>query len=938
MANLENFQLDKPINSKTLSGFDVLKANPVKQLDNLAQKPKNNDNVLLNDVIHPFVNSAFIEGYDSITHLVNKASESIIHKKVLAKMDLLKTTNNKAYSGAWLLTQASSGLGSLVPFVIAGKLTNIGLAGVGESLGAQGSLATLMTDERVAQIAGAGIYSGMLTPGANQTRFGNALGTMASFGVFEAGNSLSGAGIQGIVNRLGTGVLGGAAQIEVSHYVSVGNWASSKDVIAQSISSGAFNVLLPMASESGSKIIDSIDNNFGRGLKVNRFTLNNDLVGKSPTLDLLVKQNPFARVKVIEGSVNSLDIANKAISLNQPDGSILGHELAHLQAYRSDTIKSGFSEVDSLLNSHYNVQAEKAYIDTRLKGEKLAITAENKIARELGLSQGEKSSQISDLLQKPAIINRTYGDHFSQEFKQFGKIQASVDFHGDGPSNAKDEISNKVLTENYPNGTQTPYGNAIQVDFNPDGSKIYTIADEPSGQILKYVQEAAPNGSLETAYGKASIVTHYPDYKEFQITDGVDGIETGSVVKVFENPINTPYGQANYFENKQNGDIVFKNTSDNSHGVNYKTPQDMGFLSAIRGVKEFNDNSAIYYLNDGSTYESYPDNFRVNTNIGEIQAILRQANNDTYYFPDGNELIAKPSGDNMDLIDTNGNVVKTVPQIEENYPASIIDQSNHEAQLNNREYGQITKIITGSQATNFIDTNGVQHILFRTPQTSDYGNINSIEIFPSGDKSYYTDTKNKITQLVNPVNTLYGYVSRYIEKPNGDLTYLREGGMNLTKRMDGSIVEDYPKGITTGIVTSSKDFTGTKAIQVERYLTALKYHFDDGTTASVDYKNSIAKITDQNGQFSIQTIAWSPLAEDYPDGRPTMWGNAKSMVIKGDGSCIMIFGDFGQAYTNQVTTNLLGEPLQADGGANFRTPITPTQITTNAENDENAEK
>ncbi len=78
MANLENFQLDKPINSKTLSGFDVLKANPVKQLDNLAQKPKNNDNVLLNDVIHPFVNSAFIEGYDSITHLVNKGMNYII--------------------------------------------------------------------------------------------------------------------------------------------------------------------------------------------------------------------------------------------------------------------------------------------------------------------------------------------------------------------------------------------------------------------------------------------------------------------------------------------------------------------------------------------------------------------------------------------------------------------------------------------------------------------------------------------------------------------------------------------------------------------------------------------------------------------------------------------------------------------------------------------
>ncbi len=945
----------------------------------VVEKNDKNNSLLINDVVNPFVNSAFINGYDSIVHLVNKASQDIAHKKVLSQIDPLKTGNAKQYSAGWFLNEASSGLGSLVPYVIAGKLTNLGLCKIGESADLTGFMAKTMANEKVGQIVGAGLYSSILTPGHDQTRLSNALATMASFSVFEAGNSFK--ATSGVLGRFATGLAGGATQIELSHHLAVGGWAKPSDVINQSISSGAFNVFLPIVQEGASRVIDLTSNKFGDGIKVSRFAKVNDLSGQSPTLDNLIDDNPFAKAKIVEKSLNTVDIGKKAITLNSPDGSVLGHELAHLSSYHDPNIKAGFERAQDLINHGQEDEAQSAYTKARLTGESIANQAENQIASELGLNSPQKPIDLNEIAKLRPLVNRTYIDHYNNEFNNFkfnGK-DAKLDFHGDGPSKAGSQAIDKATVLNYPNGTETKFGTATQIQFFPDGSKTYAIAQEPSGQIYKFVQEAPPNGSIETAYGKASTITHLENIKEYNIINGSNGVADGSNIVVYLDPIQSPYGQVNYVENQTNGNVVFENSLDGSHGIIYKTPQDFGSFKNVVGIRQFNDGSDLYWMNDaaqspsivrsvtkvpdfaadkallgaqkqitldkqvqsqppvdtslnsgpeistqGRIYESYPKGTAVNTSIGNFQAILREPGQTTYFKPDGSEFIAKPNGNSLDILDPNGNLLQNVPKIEENYPA-ISSDAKSKPGINDREFGKVVKVITGPDATNFINDQQIQNIVFRNLQPSDYGKIMSLEIFPNGDKTYFANNGNKVYQLVNPVNTTYGYVERMVEKPNGDMTYLREGGMNLTKRADGlSVVEDFPNGIQTGL-------SSVNATQVERYLTALVYHFTDGSSASVDYKNNIARIIDKNGTFTIQTIMWSPLAEDYPNGRPTMWGNAQSMIITGTGQATMLFGSYGDAYTNQITVNLLGQPLIGDTGVNFRTPTLPTQVATNNE-------
>jgi hypothetical protein len=68
----------------------------------------------------------------------------------------------------------------IAPYVVAGRATGGAMRWSGEALGVEGRTAELFKDEKIAQIAGAGIYDGMRRPDQGQTRLGNALSGLVS--------------------------------------------------------------------------------------------------------------------------------------------------------------------------------------------------------------------------------------------------------------------------------------------------------------------------------------------------------------------------------------------------------------------------------------------------------------------------------------------------------------------------------------------------------------------------------------------------------------------------------------------------------------------------------------------------------------------------------------------------------------------------------------
>ena len=125
------------------------------------------DGWLAENVLKPFANgTGLIQVYDTIAD----KPVSTYH---------LQTAST--FSGNWCAQTISGAAGALIPYVVAGKVTGLGLRAMGENLGLTGGAARFMASDAIAQIGGAGLYELAQKPLAGQTRLGDAAGTMAGF-------------------------------------------------------------------------------------------------------------------------------------------------------------------------------------------------------------------------------------------------------------------------------------------------------------------------------------------------------------------------------------------------------------------------------------------------------------------------------------------------------------------------------------------------------------------------------------------------------------------------------------------------------------------------------------------------------------------------------------------------------------------------------------
>ncbi|HEY9715664.1 MAG TPA: hypothetical protein V6C72_19475 [Chroococcales cyanobacterium] len=230
---------------------------------------------LTDNVLAPLVNGAILEPYNAAANLGN----TVATVAFLPEVEIMDVPQAGGIAASMAQT-VSHGIGSLVPFVIAGKLTHGALGKAGalidatpqlKMLQADGMTARVLANESIANLLGAGAYAGAMDPADGQTRLGNALGMMAGFAAFERGNRLS-AGMKflpALSTRILSGAGGGLSQYEISNFVSNGSLGTFGGLSDALLSGAAMNSLLPVAQHGAQRFVDRAEGSSALLGKVN---------------------------------------------------------------------------------------------------------------------------------------------------------------------------------------------------------------------------------------------------------------------------------------------------------------------------------------------------------------------------------------------------------------------------------------------------------------------------------------------------------------------------------------------------------------------------------------------------------------------------------------------------------------------------------------------
>ena len=395
------------------------------------------------NVLHPFMNGT------GVAQIYNNFAEKKVEPAYVAPA--------KTLSSDWAVQSLSSAAGAVLTYTVVGKAAGFGLNKLGSSLGLQGGAARFLASETTAQIVGAAAFDFAKAPNPGETRLGNMAGSIAAFGTFAAGNRLLGSSqaiaqssLYSGLGRVAVGAAGGLTAIETSHFVSslLGEkrdlgWDERFSAMANG---GFVNFALPPIQKGLTKVVDHAVNAqpWGKGVPVERYIeyskealenrISNAEAGPQaaadkvsalkqqlaelgdPTLRGLSRDNPFARVKLLEAnSASKADMAGNRVLFNEAEGAgKLAHEMKHLRIGK--LAEPMYREIGKLVKAD-PVQAEANYYLLRANMESAARQAENAVS-------GSRSTQ--PVIDNPLLMGeqmasngKTYFDNWQAEFKQF---------------------------------------------------------------------------------------------------------------------------------------------------------------------------------------------------------------------------------------------------------------------------------------------------------------------------------------------------------------------------------------------------------------------------------------------------------------------------------------------------------------------------------------
>jgi len=402
--------------------------------------------VVKENVIAPAFNAGLLEPANTVIAGINAVCDGGSGGKkgaapLIKPLEHMHVVPAEFLSPGWAAQTVSGGVGSLVPYLIAGKAAGSVMRATGSSLALEGGAAKLMQSQQLASVVGAFAYDGAREVRQGESRLGNSVAGAAGFGVFEAGNMIAarGGSLGRILTRTATGALGGGVQTLTSVAISEGKLADGETLTRAAVGGIVMSHALPVGQKAIAHAADHFNLATGRGVPVDRLVQNQFAAeaSTSATLKNIVNENPWARIQ--SDAPQSLARGNRRVELeNGADAGRLGHELKHLSQKRGVVEEQNFQTAGKLLQDGQRNEAWQLFKETRLKVELDARSAEAKINSELGKSPGNADlhvAALAKLIPQLKVGDLTYEQHWQREFKQFeatnGKFRPAVDFHGD---------------------------------------------------------------------------------------------------------------------------------------------------------------------------------------------------------------------------------------------------------------------------------------------------------------------------------------------------------------------------------------------------------------------------------------------------------------------------------------------------------------------------
>jgi tRNA nucleotidyltransferase/poly(A) polymerase len=408
-------------------GDYIEKTNAVGELEqpNLAEMLSRAAEATGNAVVKPLVNAAVIEPIRTLGRLADgTVSQFGAQTNIQHAIKPLHVETAAPFSGQWYLQSVSAGLGSLVPYTVAGKTAGAILRRTGSALAVKGSAAAILKNEHAAFVAGAFAYDGLRPTHEGETHWGNALGGAAGFVAFGTGNEigrrLKTTGDR-LVMRAVTGVIGADLHALVSTGISQNRLITEKEMLHAGIGGGTMNVLLPTVQNAITRAFVGHSQKRGGAwldqyLEVEKHGQD---IAKSSELKQVAAANPWARVKIgTEHADFRTDRNRVELPASKRDAATLGRELHHLSM--GPVHERGFQLAQELLIGGNTEAAWNAFRQLRIQQETNAHTTQHKINNQLTATEVLAPEHLSQEMGAwPAPRGVSYEQRWRQEFHQF---------------------------------------------------------------------------------------------------------------------------------------------------------------------------------------------------------------------------------------------------------------------------------------------------------------------------------------------------------------------------------------------------------------------------------------------------------------------------------------------------------------------------------------
>ena len=751
-----------------------------------AEKTHGSHNAFMNEVVNPLVNGAVAKPWDAIAQLTN----DITGHDSLPKFELSVTPGNSWIQGA------SSSIGSLVPFIAAGKLTGMAFSGTGRYLeGADlissgGASATFLASDRSAMIVGAGLYGAAEDPSKGQSRLGSSLSSAGAFAAFEYGNkyvsdmSLSSNFIAGGLERAGlhatVGAIGGSGSLALSNVLTNGKFGSLDSIGKAGVSGAAMNVFLPEVQSGVGKLAHKMMPE--RPVSAAKF-VEREGWQHNTELKKIVKQTPLSRVA--RGDSAEADYEKNIAKLGPNDGAdTLGHELDHL--------KNRQSQEAELKKAIYTPKAQQRVEDIRLKYEQLARMSGNRVAEAGKEGAAPVSTDSADILKSKATSDVTYGQLFEGQAKgavELSNHKLSVDYSGAGGMHGDGGNSVSATGELGPGVYPKP-----DVITDGNGVKWGEIIVRESPMLLKAGD--LPLGSWERA-------ETFPDGTiSYNIKDGTPGTPSGSTVEFYSQIKTTDLGDLISISRYPDGTIDWgmldgrKLTVQRPASTVDSTipgPTSYGYVVAEGGL---DPDTPSVYLSDRQVLDTYPADDPLHVTITKADGTTEQADADIIartndravynlvdggdidvrYFPDGLVSAVKTPADGSYSDEFH------VRSIEERYmPGTKVSDGTAESVV--RQAGSVTyKMLPPADTA--ADTDSETELAKPYP----------VEIIETQESTGYKLSDGAYSEHFNPdhlldvLPTVSGQALRGDILPDGLHQYLLTDGSVYKTRGDGQLI------------------------------------------------------------------------------------------------------------------------------------------------------